>query len=337
MKKAQLKEAIKNEIKSVLSEGMTDKEREDKLQQAKRGGGKEKPLRKLAATGKKEDSLKEISSTEANAQLMEIVEHQKEILYILKELKKGADLDAAIRIIENEVGKTLTKVKNLKQIKGLQTTFADIREGTWSSGTYNEIGRFIQDVKNLKDKYYNIVGNDDVFDGLDRAEESAREMMINAPENRSDLSEGFRDPEDNYGFDESPEYEIDDYEIGDQVVVTRGSSNDLGIVTKVDIPNNLVYVSWNPNRPSDESQAFNPGEVTFPGSPGRLREDEEPTKAELKKKDSIATTSNKLQKLTAKMKKKAKEFKEAEGKAKDKIKDELKDMTAEKKKLEKSL
>jgi len=68
-----------------------------------------------------------------------------------------------------------------------------------------------------------------------------------------------------------------------------------------------------------------------------IREDEEPTSAELKKKDSVATISNKLQKLTAKMKKKAKEFKEAEGKAKDKIKDELKDMTAEKKKLEKSL
>ena len=129
-----------------------------------------------------------------------------------------------------------------------------VSEGTWSSGTYNEIGRFIQDVKNLKDKYYNIVGNDDVFDGLDRAEESAREMMIDAPENRSDLNE-----------------------------------------------------------------------------------EDEPTAAELKKKDSVATISNKLQKLTAKMKKKAKEFKEAEGKAKDKIKDELKDMTAEKKKLEKNL
>jgi len=317
MKKSQLKEAIKNEIKSVLSEGMTDKEREGKLQQAKRGGGKEKPLRKLAATGKKEDdlsedinpeiyelrsrrvkatiddlnqylqnnvtasglkstlqdtikfldqfifdgSVNEISSTEANAQLMEIVEHQKEILYILKELKKGADLDAAIRIIENEIGKTLTKIKNLKQIKGLQTTFADIREGTWSSGTYNEIGRFIQDVKNLKDKYYNIVGNDDVFDGLDRAEESAREMMMNAPENRSDLNE-----------DEMSDEEKDK-------AASKGA----------------------------------------------------------KKKDSVATISNKLQKLTAKMKKKAKEFKEAEGKAKDKIKDELKDMTAEKKKLEKSL
>jgi len=68
-----------------------------------------------------------------------------------------------------------------------------------------------------------------------------------------------------------------------------------------------------------------------------IREDEEPTAADLKKKDSVATISNKLQKLTAKMKKKAKEFKEAEGKAKDKIKDELKDMTAEKKKLEKDL
>ena len=68
-----------------------------------------------------------------------------------------------------------------------------------------------------------------------------------------------------------------------------------------------------------------------------LKEEDEPTAADLKKKDSVATISNKLQKLTAKMKKKAKEFKEAEGKAKDKIKDELKDMTAEKKKLEKSL
>jgi hypothetical protein len=59
MKRSELKEAIKAEITSVLSEEMTDKEREDKLQQAKRGGGKEKPLRKLAAIGKKEDSLKE--------------------------------------------------------------------------------------------------------------------------------------------------------------------------------------------------------------------------------------------------------------------------------------
>ena len=56
-----------------------------------------------------------------------------------------------------------------------------------------------------------------------------------------------------------------------------------------------------------------------------------------KKGDSITATSNKLQKLTKKMKDKAKEFKAAEGEAKEKIKDELKKMTKEKKQLEKAL
>jgi hypothetical protein len=172
MKRSELKEAIKAEITSVLSEEMTDKEREDKLQQAKRGGGKEKPLRKLAAIGKKEDSLKE------------------------------------------EAG-------------------------------FTEVSK--NEIKFHLDQFYggNIDGN----------------ALANAIE---------------------------------EIVFDRVSFSD-------------------------------------------VREDEEPTSAELKKKDSVATISNKLQKLTAKMKKKAKEFKEAEGKAKDKIKDELKDMTAEKKKLEKSL
>ena len=68
-----------------------------------------------------------------------------------------------------------------------------------------------------------------------------------------------------------------------------------------------------------------------------LREEDEPTAADLKKADSVASAANKLQKLVKKMKDKAKDFKAAEGKAKEKIKDELKAMTAEKKKLEKAL
>jgi len=76
-----------------------------------------------------------------------------------------------------------------------------------------------------------------------------------------------------------------------------------------------------------------------------IREEDEMDDAEMdkaatksaKKGDSVATTSNKLQKLVKKMKDKAKEFKAAEGDAKDKIKDELKKMTKEKKQLEKSL
>jgi hypothetical protein len=46
------KKYLKN---NPLLEKMTDKEREDKLQQAIRGGGKEEPLRKLAALGKEYD------------------------------------------------------------------------------------------------------------------------------------------------------------------------------------------------------------------------------------------------------------------------------------------
>ena len=68
-----------------------------------------------------------------------------------------------------------------------------------------------------------------------------------------------------------------------------------------------------------------------------IREEDEPTDAEIKKADSVASATNKLQKLVKKMKDKAKDFKAAEGEAKEKIKDELKAMTAEKKKLEKSI
>ena len=70
----------------------------------------------------------------------------------------------------------------------MQDMFSEsINEGTW--GTVSQIKRFILDLKRLKDKYYDIVGSDDVFDGLDRAEMAAEELMMNAPENRGELSE----------------------------------------------------------------------------------------------------------------------------------------------------
>lgn len=65
--------------------------------------------------------------------------------------------------------------------------------------------------------------------------------------------------------------------------------------------------------------------------------DEEPTASDLKKKDSVTSAANKLQKLVQKMKDKAKEYKEAEGDKKEKVKNELKKMTKEKKELEKSI
>lgn len=107
---------------------------------------------------------------------------------------------------------------------------------------------------------------------------------------KSTLKEGaFDDMDiyDNKGFgDSSIEYEITDYRVGDKVVVTRGGSDDPGIVKKVDIPNNLVYVSWNPNRPSDESQAFKPGEVVFPGDEEKIEYDDDFTDEDYDKWDA---------------------------------------------------
>jgi hypothetical protein len=66
-----------------------------------------------------------------------------------------------------------------------------VAESTWSTGTYTEIKRFVSDLDMLKDKYYNIVGSDDVFDGLDRAATAAEELMRNAPENKGELAENY--------------------------------------------------------------------------------------------------------------------------------------------------
>ena len=179
MKRSELKEAIKNEITSVLLEGMSDEKIEQHIQHLMRTGAKEKPLRKLAAIGKKED------------------EKEK-----LKEGKRGVVVDP------------------------------------------DEIMMHINQYQS---------GN---IDGDDLAQ--AIEEILVAMMNKS---------------------------------------------------------------------------VTF----SDIREDEEPTDAEIKKADSVASAANKLQKLVKKMKDKAKDFKAAEGEAKEKIKDELKAMTAEKKKLEKSI
>lgn len=71
-----------------------------------------------------------------------------------------------------------------------------IKEGVWSMGTVTEINRFIKDIEEMKNHYYDIVGSDDVFDGLDRAQMAAEELAMNAPENSGDfdgdISEDFK-------------------------------------------------------------------------------------------------------------------------------------------------
>jgi len=63
-------------------------------------------------------------------------------------------------------------------------------------------------------------------------------------------------------------------------------------------------------------------------------EDAEPSDADLKKKDSVSTLSNKLQQTTTEMKQVVKKWKEAEGAEKDKLLSRLKELTKIKKELE---
>ena len=86
-----------------------------------------------------------------------------------------------------KLGRTIVKRFYKGDFKAAKAKF--LSEGTWSTGTYNQIKQFLSDLKRLKDKYYDIVGSDDVFDGLDRAQMAANEMMMNAPENRGELNE----------------------------------------------------------------------------------------------------------------------------------------------------
>ena len=53
-------------------------------------------------------------------------------------------------------------------------------EGVWQKGHPSLIQDFLDELDTLKDKYYNIVGSDDVFNGLDQAERAASELLTMA-------------------------------------------------------------------------------------------------------------------------------------------------------------
>jgi hypothetical protein len=63
------------------------------------------------------------------------------------------------------LGRKIVKQLYKGDFKAAKAKF--LSEGTWSTGTYNQIKQFLSDLKRLKDKYYDIVGSDDVFNGLD--------------------------------------------------------------------------------------------------------------------------------------------------------------------------
>jgi hypothetical protein len=57
----------------------------------------------------------------------------------------------------------------------------EIKEGTWAVGNAKDIQRILDTLVKLKDNAYNVVGDDDFFNGLDSAISRAEELMMNAP------------------------------------------------------------------------------------------------------------------------------------------------------------
>jgi hypothetical protein len=117
------------------------------------------------------------------------------------------------------------------------------------------------------------------------------------------LKEGFRDPEDNYGFGDV-KYEIDDYAIGDEVIVVKGGERMVisktgidpktvdyptpkmkGTVSNVDELKNRVFVVF-PSIGKSFEFVFQPGEVVFPGDEPKAEYDDDFTDEDYDKWDA---------------------------------------------------
>ena len=185
-------------------------------------------------------------------------------------------------------------------------------EGVWSKGDDTAIRDFILDVKQLKDDYHNIVGSDDVFDGLDAAIRAANELIAM---NEATIETS---PEDLAKVKQTADKD-------DVIKVTEEDELSLN-----DISQMMFNMDYDSLSPSKQEMVREKDEELF------LKEDEdkEPSKADLKKTKGLAKAKEELAQLTKQMKSLARKYKEAEGEEKEKLVADLKKKTKLKKELE---
>ena len=212
-----------------------------------------------------------------------------------------------------------------EEIKSTLTT-----EGVWSKGDDTAIRDFILDVKQLKDDYYNIVGSDDVFDGLDAAIRAANDLIAMNEDTQQDikdieeLTKAVADlakakeeaglSEENIGLADIEEM---GYEAGERAFEEiKGRFRNQ--------PDHQAY-----------RKGFFQGYIDQAGAYGlNENEDKEPSKADLKATKGLAKAKEELAQLTKQMKSLARDYKEAEGAEKEKIVADLKKKTKLKRELE---
>jgi hypothetical protein len=212
-------------------------------------------------------------------------------------------------------------------------------EGVWQKGHPSLIQDFLDELDTLKDKYYNIVGSDDVFNGLDQAERAANELLT--------MSEATIEtsPEDLAKVKKSADKD-------DVIKVTKEDATPKGedfFYDYLDI--GMSYLEGFGKKHSlDDSQLEKLGkkivDQLYKGDVGKAydaivkrgamkeNEDKEPSKSDLKKTKGLAKAKEELAQLTKQMKSLARDYKKAEGEEKEKLVADLKKKTKLKKELE---
>jgi len=92
-----------------------------------------------------------------------------------KDMDKDGDVDSQDYLAARDAA--------IKKAKG------EVKEGTWALGNAKDIQRILDMLNKLKDNAYNVVGDDDFFNGLDNAISRAEELMMNAPLEEMDIND----------------------------------------------------------------------------------------------------------------------------------------------------
>ena len=74
-------------------------------------------------------------------------------------------------------GEALPTLESVKDAYESKNSKEEIKEGVWEIGNPDDIKDFIAKMKQLKNVYWNVVGSDDVMDGMDTAIRGAEELL----------------------------------------------------------------------------------------------------------------------------------------------------------------
>jgi len=238
-----------------------------------------------------------------------------------------------------------------------------IKEGSWSV-LPKRIPEFLRALKKLKDDYYEVVGSDDVFDGLDRAESAAEALLSSRglDEDMSGVEDGVSysdmDSDDKKQFGDYVDHSdigqfatprskwnnYDDdyfYKLGVRIVKEKFAGDvarayDAIVRPKSKEMDAVGYMGEASEEEVQNQKDLNSELEKTAQLSKELSEDEdaEPKKSDIKKNKGFNKAKDELALLTQEMKSLAKKYSKAEGEEKEQLVKTLKDKTKLKKELE---